>query len=295
MTRPILIDGNNLAYRSYYAHKSLTWEGEITGTYHGFLNAVLRLKAQFGKELIFCWDSPNSWRKEVCEQYKAKRTTKDNAEDRKQVRKHIVKLQSVVSDLGHPSFEVTRLEADDLIGILSSRFPACYIHSSDRDFYQLLNESIEIIAPTPLGPYKRITTKIVKKEYGISPLQWADYLSMGGDKSDGIKALPGIGPVKALDLVTIGAKPRQKWSEQPEVVRHRYARCERSWPILTQIRGIVEIPRKILDLPLPERSQAKEISRLRLERFSPEKDAVKTFLAHYGLTELMVRRKELFE
>lgn len=211
-----LVDVMNLVYRSHFAFRNLTSEGgESTGILFGVLRALLTLRKTFGSHIIFCWDNglPSitppkvlNWRRRISMTYKATRQKATSPEETASVWSQCEELRYVTHALGYPQLGVPGLEADDVIGLTAgalSKQKLC-IYSGDRDFYQLLNTNVTQLRPRPGKSDEEVTAESVYKEYGFGPSAFADYLALGGDKSDNIKTLRGFGPKTASLLVSSG-------------------------------------------------------------------------------------------
>jgi 5'-3' exonuclease len=107
--------------------------------------------------------------------------------------------------LGLPSFSSTVYEADDIIGTLAERVRRdrqdieVHILSRDKDLAQLLEGDKDCLWDYN-GNRKRFRADIVN-EFGVHPEQFPDYLGLVGDSVDRISGVPGVGPVKAKEIL----------------------------------------------------------------------------------------------
>lgn len=76
--------------------------------------------------------------------------------------------------------------------------------STDRDFHQLLGPSVVQLNTARSAARRVITDPTVIERYRVTPDQWCDYVSLVGDRSDGIPGITGIGPVRASTLLADG-------------------------------------------------------------------------------------------
>lgn len=308
MTDPlILIDMSNLCFRSHFAFKGLLHQGTSTACYYGVLNAILGLKKQFGDRLVFCWDyglpgdepKPN-WRKAIFPEYKSKRLKND--EEIAAMMATLPRLFSTLRDMGWANVGVAGLEADDIIGILTHTEPSL-IFSTDRDLYQLLEgDRVKIVVPRKTGSdYQLITQLSVEQEYGIRVSQWARYLALGGDSSDDIHVLPGIGPKKALKMVQEGANPELCWTMQPFEFRLKYMeKCVGCWHKVEAAYKVASIPRQIGDSRIASYINGTQPIGLdsdwtKYYNRNGKGDALKAitgFCSDFGLLEHLSKRKE---
>lgn len=303
MTTPlVLIDMSNLCFRSHFAFKGLTYEDQPTGALYGTLNAVLNLRKQFGDRLVFCWDyglpgdkpKPN-WRKAIFPEYKANR--KHEEKDIQGMYATLPRLREALDGLGYWNFGLPGLEADDLIGILSSQESA-FIVSSDQDLYQLL-EGLKVLIVHPKkgdGGYVTLSQNVVEAKHGISISKWPHYLALGGDKSDCIKAMPGVGPKTALKMVHFGALPYLEWQRQPLLFQQKFPRAGGCWDKVMAAYQVALIPRELGDprirgcvngYKLPFASYGRENG-----DSNKKLNAISGFCADFGLMQHLSQRKE---
>jgi len=163
--------------------------------------------------------------------YKATRAPKTEKVrlERQVALEQIPELIWALEKLGMRNFKVRGLEGDDLIGILASAaldrkmFKKVVIHSSDTDFYQLINDDVQIFKGVEKGSGKPIwvTESMVMNKYGIRLKDWVKYRAITGDKSDNIPGfLPGVGPKTAKEWLMKGCDPSAKhFGDLPYLVR----------------------------------------------------------------------------
>lgn len=213
----ILVDVMNAAFRLGFAHQHLKSEdGVPTGVLYGVLKTLHDLRENVSKRIVMVWDNgipvpgaarPVGWRDSIVKNYKAKRTTDIQWPEYAAVISQMPALAKAINLLGYDNVASMGLEADDVIGILSQEIRGeILIFSTDKDFYQLLDEArVHILVPKKTGgKFKRIYQSDVEREYGIPVSRWAEYLALGGDKSDNIKPMRGMGPKTAIKLVQSG-------------------------------------------------------------------------------------------
>lgn len=302
MTPIVLVDGYNLVYRSFFVFKGLSFEGKPTGVFHGFLSAVLALRRQFGDRIGFIWDyglpgdvkKPN-WRKAIFPEYKASRTHKD-AEITTMLQA-LPALCKVLQSLGWKNIGVPGLEADDILGLITTKEEAL-IFSTDKDLYQLLDERVNMIVPKKKGHtgYKLLTQAEVETDFGLRPVQWAAYLALGGDSSDGIHVMPGVGPKTAIKMVLAGGNPENPWLENPDSFTEQFPKCRQYWPKLMSAYQVAYIPRHRNDKRIRAYIDAEQFARLfkNYERQTPKTglQEFRGFCADYGLQILISQSRE---
>ncbi len=251
----ILVDGMNIAFRSHFAHQGLTNEdGEPTGAYYGFIKAIFGL-SKISPRIVVCWDNgiplvptvgaaPQTWRKVLYKPYKATRTP---SEDTATAFKQLPLICRVLQILGYPMVGVVGLEADDIIGILVGENPdnKFLIHSSDRDMYQLICNTVSILKPgKENGKFTYVTRKSVLEEYSVPIDKWPVYLALGGDSSDHIKPMAGMGPKTAQKLLEIGADPTREFKDNPKSFRNSKwgVKLEPHWATVRLMYQLAHIP-----------------------------------------------------
>ncbi len=208
----ILIDGNNLVYRSFYAIPPLTNEkGLPTNAILGFANTLKKLLSDEKPALAaVTFDAGGkTFRHERYKPYKANRPP--SPPDLKQQMPYARKLCEV---LGLAVVERVGVEADDIIGTLAQRGVSAghrvLIASADKDLLQLVNENITVIHPVK---YARIDIAGVSSKMGVLPSQIVDFLALKGDSVDNIPGVPGIGDKGAMKLIN-------EWGTVEEILDH---------------------------------------------------------------------------
>ena len=209
MKELVLIDGNSLLYRAYYATAAMgnlmmNKDGIPTNAVFGFANMLESVLKGNPEYLVVAFDyGKKTFRNDLFEVYKGTRSaTPDElvcqfSMIREYLTAHGIKYQ-----------EVEGYEGDDILGTLSvfgeNQGLDVTILSGDRDTFQLASDNITIRIPrtkagkTETENYNR--EKIIE-EYGIEPKQLIEVKALQGDTSDNIPGVPGIGPKTALSLI----------------------------------------------------------------------------------------------
>ena len=202
MEKFVIIDGNNLMFRAFYALPQMAnFDGEISNGVFGFTNMLVKIIKEIEpKYIAVTFDiAKKNFRHEQFAEYKG---------TRKPTPVELVSQFPIVKELLRKMnvqvVEKEGLEADDLMGCLSRMFDTHnIIVSADRDAFQLINDNTEI-----LFPKKGITETInlnkdnLKEFYGVEPEQVIDLKSLMGDTSDNIPGVSGVGEKKALQLIS---------------------------------------------------------------------------------------------
>ncbi len=203
MSKWLLVDGYNLAYRAFHAIPDLTRsDGFPTNALHGWVKTLWRLWDQERPAacVVFFDLGGAQDRLALLPEYKAQRAEMPEA-----LRKQIEPLKALTRALGFVGHEQNGVESDDLLAAqavaLAAEGHEALIVSSDKDFAQIVGERIKILNPPPPGNpkagWRTMDAAGVKEKFGVLPAQIADLLALVGDTSDNITGLDGVGPKTA--------------------------------------------------------------------------------------------------
>lgn len=203
MSKWLLIDGFNLAYRCFHALPELTSaKGFPTGALHGWVKSIWKLVDQEKPDatLVFFDLGESQDRVALHAEYKAQRKPMPDP-----LRQQIDPIKALTRAMGLAGIEQHGVESDDLLASeavsLARAGHEVVIVSSDKDFAQIVDERIKIMLPPPsanpkLG-WRLLDASGVKEKFGVPPAQIAHYLALVGDTSDNIPGLEGVGPKTA--------------------------------------------------------------------------------------------------
>ena len=207
MKKIILVDGNNLLFRSYYA---TSYSGVImknskgfpTNGLYGFINMINKIiEEEKPNYILVAFDKGKTFRHEKYSEYKAGRR-----EMPEELKLQFPKAKEVLDAMGIKHFEIDNYEADDIIGTLAKtvdmedEFIATII-SSDKDLLQLISKEVEVKLLKTKG-FIRFDEKTFKDTYGTTPIHMIDLKALMGDASDHIQGVKGIGEKTAINLLT---------------------------------------------------------------------------------------------
>lgn len=206
MEKVVMIDGNNLMFRSYYAtaytgNMMKNSKGFPTNALYGFTNMINKIiSEEKPKYVIVAFDKGKTFRHDNYHEYKAGRIAMP--EDLK-VQFPVAK--EMLDEMGIKWFEIDGYEADDIIGTFSemvNKDENYYglIVSSDKDLLQLINDNI-IVKLLKTKDYIMMDRKTFIDTYGVEPNKMIDIKGLMGDSSDNIPGVPGIGEKTALKLL----------------------------------------------------------------------------------------------
>lgn len=200
----LLIDGNSVLFRAYYA----TAYGQMMKTSNGiYTNAVFAFANMLNKALKmiepdYCavaFDKgKHTFRHDLAPDYKG---------GRKQTPDELVGQFSIARELvnafGIPYFEFDDIEADDIIGSLAKAYPlqTCIL-SSDHDLLQLIDDTTSVyVMKKGMSDIEKVDEAALLRDYGLKPYQIIDFKGLSGDKSDNIKGVEGVGEKTAVKLL----------------------------------------------------------------------------------------------
>ncbi len=199
-----LVDGNNLAYRAFFAlpEELATSEGFPTNALLGFTNMLFKLLVDYQpKGVAIAWDTRPVHRLEVAEEYKAERRPMPDL-----LREQFPHFRPLVEAFGYRNLEFDGWEADDVIATIATRaeergIKTCVV-STDRDAFQLCSDTVSLMmTPRGVSDVQVYTPERVLARYGVEPAQVPDFIGLKGDTSDNIPGVPGIGDKTAGQLI----------------------------------------------------------------------------------------------
>ncbi|MDR1778772.1 MAG: DNA polymerase I [Clostridiales Family XIII bacterium] len=201
----VIIDGNSLVNRAYYAiqRPMITKEGIYTQGIYGFLTMLSKIRADYEPAYItvaFDRKAP-TFRHEQYDAYKAGRRKMPM-----ELAMQIPYLKDVLAAMRINMLEIDGYEADDIIGTVARRAEeeglAPVIITGDRDALQLASEKTAvIITKKGISEFERYDEDAIQEKYGFSAQQFIDYKGLMGDSSDNIPGIPGVGEKTALKLM----------------------------------------------------------------------------------------------
>ncbi len=271
-----LVDGNNLAYRAFFAlpEELATSDGLPTNALLGFGNMLFKLLADYGpRGVAVAWDTRPVHRAAVAEAvdvvYKQGRKPMPDL-----LREQFPYFRPIVEAFGYRNLEFEGWEADDVIATIATLadeagVKTCVV-STDRDAFQLCSENVTLMmTPRGVSDVNVYTPERVELRYGVRPDQVPDFIGLKGDTSDNIPGIPGIGDKTAGQLIA-------QYGSLEEVIAHADelspARGKAVREHADQARASKELATMRRDLPLgvdptalvsgaPDRSQLKEMFR----------------------------------
>ena len=206
MEKIILVDGNNLLFRSYYAtayngNFMNNSKGFPTNALFGFTNMINKIiLEEKPNHILVAFDKGKTFRHDAYPDYKGGR-----GETPDELKKQFPIAKDLLSAMGIKWYDIDNYEADDIIGTFASfcdkneSYEAVII-SSDKDLLQLISSKVEM-KQLKMKDYIRYNEETFNTEYGFEPIKIIDLKSLMGDPSDNIPGVKGIGEKTALKLI----------------------------------------------------------------------------------------------
>ena len=207
VAKVLLIDGNSLTYRAFFALPSdmATSSGQVTNAVFGFVSMLANvLRDQRPDGVMVAFDRPEpTFRHEAEPEYKAQR---EKAPD--ELRQQMVLVREVLAALGVHQVELAGWEADDIIATaateLAGRGDDVVIVTGDRDSYQLVADPHIRVLYNKRGvsDYALYDEAGILERTGVTPELYPQYAALRGDPSDNLPGVPGVGEKTAAKLIT---------------------------------------------------------------------------------------------
>lgn len=207
MKKIILVDGNNLLFRSFYA---TAYQGVImrnskgfpTNALYGFINMMNKIiKEEKPSYILVAFDKGKTFRHDKYDEYKAGRIEMPD-----ELRVQFPKAKEVLDAFGIKHFEIDNYEADDIIGTLArivdeeDEFIATIV-SSDKDLLQLISDEVTVKLLKQSGHIMMDRDEFMRT-YQVEPARMVDLKALMGDASDHIPGVKGIGEKTAISLIS---------------------------------------------------------------------------------------------
>ena len=255
MAKVMLIDGNSLAYRAFFALPTdmATASGQITNAVFGFTSMLINLwrDHQPGK-VVVAFDRPEpTFRHEMVPSYKG---TRDSAPDI--LRQQMGLVREVLEALAVPTVDAPGFEADDVIATLATEGRDAgddvIVVTGDRDTYQLVEDPHVKVLYNVRGvsDYKLYDEAGIAERTGVKPSDYVQYAALRGDNSDNLPGVPGVGEKTAAKLINTRGGLDGIFTSLDELtpkLRENLAAAE------DQVRTNAEVMLLVRDVPLEAR------------------------------------------
>ena len=285
----MLIDGNSLTYRAFFALPTdlATASGQVTNAVYGFASMLINLvKDQQPDRIVVAFDRPEpTFRHKALPSYKANRESSPDI-----LRQQMGLVRQLVELLGIPIVEIVGFEADDVLATLATRSAEAgedaLIVTGDRDSYQLVRDPHIKVMYNKRGvsDYALYDEAGIFERTGVTPAQYPAYAALRGDPSDNLPGVPGVGEKTAAKLIStyggidgiyanldaLTPKLRQNLADHEEIARNN-----------ENLMALVH------DVPL-------EVTDDQLQRRPIDVDAVVEFFQFLEMNSLVSRLAESF-
>src|SRR6187399_297181 len=202
----MLLDGNSLAFRAFYAlpaENFKTQGGLTTNAVYGFTAMLINLlRDEQPSHIGAAFDvSRQTFRLDKYPEYKAGRSsTPDDFRGQIDITKEVLGALGITV-LAEPGYE-----ADDVLATLATQAEdAGYrvlVVTGDRDSLQLVSDDVTVLYPRKgVSELTRFTPEAVLEKYGLTPLQYPDFAALRGDPSDNLPGIPGVGEKTATKWI----------------------------------------------------------------------------------------------
>jgi len=279
-----LIDGNNLAYRAFFALPDTiaTSEGFPTNALYGFCSMMIKVLVEFEPSaVIVAWDSrEKTFRHKEFEEYKAQRKPMPDL-----LREQWPHLYELAEAFGFVNLSAPGYEADDILGTLARQGDAegreVVIVTGDRDALQLVTDRVSVMANTKgISEVRVYDPAGVTDKCGVAPLLIPDLIGLKGDTSDNIPGVPGIGEKTAALLLqefgslegVLAGIDRVKGPKRRELLAEH-----------------ADVARMSKTLALIDREVPVDMRVAEMLRQAPDRDRLLTLFRRFEFTSLLAR------
>jgi DNA polymerase-1 len=283
-----LLDGNNVAYRAFFALPSdiATSGGFPTNALYGFCLMIIKILADYRPgDVIVAWDSrEKTFRHEEFEDYKAQRKPMPDL-----LSEQWPYFTELSAAFGFVNLAVPGFEADDILATLARQAEAqgrqTVIVTGDRDALQLASEHVSIMSNTRgMTEVKVYDPAAVQERFGVPPRLIPDLIGLKGDTSDNIPGIPGIGEKTAALLLA-------EYGGLEEVLAHagQVSGAKRR-ELLTEHREIALLSKRLAKL---EHDAPVDIGATETCPHGPQRDKLAELFGRFEFTRLMERVEPL--
>ncbi|MBP3345381.1 MAG: DNA polymerase I, partial [Clostridia bacterium] len=201
MDKLLLVDGNSIANRAFYALPFLSnSQGKPSGAVFGFANIIIKLlQSEKPSHIIVAFDhARRTFRNEIYADYKMQRKPSPV-----ELIEQFPLIKEMLDAMKIKYIEVPGIEADDIIGTVSKKcLGKKIILSGDRDLLQLIDEDTTVwLTKKGVSEVDKVDEERLNELFGLKPFQIIDLKALMGDTSDNIPGVKGIGEKTALSLL----------------------------------------------------------------------------------------------
>lgn len=250
MERIVIIDGNSLINRAYYAmaRPMITREGIYTQGIYGFLNMLSKIEEDYTPtHMAVAWDLKTpTFRHREYDAYKAGRKSMPA-----ELAMELPIMKDILEAKGIRNLSVEGFEADDVIGTVSKMADDegidTVIITGDRDALQLASDTVKVlITKKGITEFELYDTKKMIERYQLTPAQFIDLKGLMGDSSDNIPGIPGVGEKTGIKLLSQFGSISEMLSRTDEISNAKLrAKVEENAQLALMSRRLAEIVRNV--------------------------------------------------
>lgn len=204
MKKFLLIDGNLLLFKSFYAAKAININNGNLPC-HLFFNSFFDILKKENPEYIFiAFDANGKTRRHY--EYENYKSNRIKAPEELYLQKEII--INILNEMKICNFSKIGDEADDLIATVCEKYKnenLILIFSDDKDLLQLVDKNVLIVQKNKNKnsneKYEKININNFFEKYNFNPKQIPDFKGIAGDTSDNLPGIKGIGPKTAIELL----------------------------------------------------------------------------------------------
>ncbi len=206
MAKHLLLDGNSLTYRAFFALPTdmATASGQVTNAVFGFTSMLLNLvKDQNPDGVVVAFDRPEpTFRHEMLPEYKAQRDPTPDL-----LIEQFAIVRTVLDALQVPTVDLVGFEADDVLATMAVQIAdngdEAIIVTGDRDIYQMVKDPLIKVLYNKRGvsDYALYDEAGIVERTGVTPELYPQYAALRGDPSDNLPGVPGVGEKTAAKLI----------------------------------------------------------------------------------------------
>lgn len=220
----LLVDFNNVLYRSVFSHSGLSHKRQFTGGIYGAIDMICRAVNRYAIDRIaICYDTKPYFRSEYFPAYKSDRRKELSEAETMKIATSKKAMREWFQMFRFPQAFAKGYEADDFIGHFArtcrNRYSQIFIFSNDSDFYQLLRPRVFLCAKGGLFGLKDFREKFP----GLRPKDWPRCLALMGSHN-GVPGIKGVGEKTAYKHVATGISDREifeKWGVRRSEIQKR--------------------------------------------------------------------------
>jgi len=269
--RLMVLDGNSLAYRAFYALPAdmATADGTVTNAVFGFVSMLANVvRDHRPNRLAVVFDRREAtFRHEIASEYKAQRESQPEI-----LYRQLDTIRELLGALGVATFDARGFEGDDIIATLVRRATRSgdevVIVTGDRDSYQLVVDPLVQVVYNKRGvsDYDLLDEAGVKAKTGVPPRLYVEFAALRGDPSDNLDGVPGVGEKTAAKLIlqhgSIAAVFDAADQQSPKLRANLLAHRERVMRNATLMRLRDDVPIEVDDGALVPRPNADSVARI---------------------------------